>query len=274
LSPGRASDECSLCELFKVAQGTDVPHTSSATSSSFEEKLAPSAAPELPDFEKTGHCRPYQYTPNTHDGVITDGPTMARFSLNGRAPRLTGAIILAQRIHAALVELSNGSGIFTGCDERGKPLTGHAHAYILGESNLALGRGQCGDMTHVTIYAPAGFGSPEITVLEGLREVRGSGLEAQLSLLGLGQPEDFGGFDASKGESSLLAESRRWTSRTPFIPTRHPKATRAGVPKLDSTGLQIGSPEHELRRLMSSSSSVLDSCNWHIQEVISFITDF
>lgn len=28
------------------------------------------------------------------------------------------------------------------------------------------------------------------------------------------------------------------------------KATRAGAPKLDSRGLQIGSPEHELRRLL------------------------
>ena len=34
------------------------------------------------------------------------------------------------------------------------------------------------------------------------------------------------------------------------MPARHPKATRAGVPKLDASGLQIGSPEHELRRLL------------------------
>lgn len=34
------------------------------------------------------------------------------------------------------------------------------------------------------------------------------------------------------------------------MPTRHPKVTRAGVPKRDEKGLQIGSPEHELRRLL------------------------
>lgn len=36
----------------------------------------------------------------------------------------------------------------------------------------------------------------------------------------------------------------------PFLPTRHPKVTRAGVPKRDARGLQIGSPEHDLRRLL------------------------
>jgi CRISPR-associated protein Csb2 len=65
----------------------------------------------------------------------------------------------------------------------------------------------------------------------------------ELALQGLGQPEDF-------GDSPLLARSRAWISRTPFLPTRHPKRTRAGVAKLDESGLQIDSPEHELRRLL------------------------
>lgn len=75
----------------------------------------------------------------------SDSPTVARFSLSGLAPRLTDAILLAERMHAALGELSDGSSIFTGCDEYGRPLKGHAHAYILSESNLALGRGRNGE---------------------------------------------------------------------------------------------------------------------------------
>ena len=63
-------------------------------------------------------------------------------------------------------------------------------------------------------------------------------------------PEDFGGTDPEKGQCPLLARARSWVSRTPFLPTRHPKATRAGVPKVDATGFQIGSPEHELLRLL------------------------
>lgn len=179
-----------------------------------------------------------------------DIPTVARFSLSGRAPRFTDAILLAERIHAALVELSDGSSVFTGCDESGRPLKGNAHAYILSESNCALGRGQGGEITHITTCAPAGFGLVERAALEELKEVYGSGLQVYLNLLGMGLPEDFGGLNIERGESPLLAESRIWVSRTPFVPTRHPKITRAGVPKVDESGLQIGSPEHELRRLL------------------------
>lgn len=146
------------------------------------------------------------------------------------------------------MELSNGSSIFTGCDKSGVPLKGNAHAYILSESNCALGRGQSGEITHIIIYAPAGFGLVERAALENLREIHG--FEVQTTLQGLGLPDDFAGLDASRGGSPILAESKTWVSRTPFIPTRHPKATRAGVPKRDSNGLQIGSPEHELRRLL------------------------
>ncbi len=69
---------------------------------------------------------------------LNDTPTVARYSLSGKAPKLTDAILLAERVHAALVELSDGSCVFTGCDEAGVPLKGNAHAYILSESNCAL----------------------------------------------------------------------------------------------------------------------------------------
>ena len=177
-------------------------------------------------------------------------PTVARYSLGGQSPKLTVALLLGERIHLALVELSNGSSVFTGCDESGSPLKGHAHAFIFSESNLALGKGRNGEITHVTVYAPDGFGSAEVSALENLKEIQGSGLYVQLNLLGLDRPEDFGGLDLSRGQSPLLAESRTWISRTPFIPTRHLKATRAGAPKLDARGLQIGSPEQDLRRLL------------------------
>jgi hypothetical protein len=37
---------------------------------------------------------------------------------------------------------------------------------------------------------------------------------------------------------------------TPFIPARHPEVSRAGALKLDATGLQIGIPDREVRRLL------------------------
>lgn len=196
---------------------------------------------------------PYSFQESTSNNAGVpphDNPTVARYSLSSHAPRLTDALPLAERVHAALVELSDGSSVFTGCDDSGVPLKGNAHAYILCESNCALGRGQGGEITHITVFARAGFGSVERSALECLREVFGSGLDVQLTLLGLGLPGDFSGLNINRGECPLLVEAKTWVSRTPFIPTRYPKATRAGIPKRDESGLQIGSPEHELRRLL------------------------
>ena len=182
-----------------------------------------------------------------------ENPTVARFAVTAGAPqRLTTCLPLAERIHLALVSLSDGAEVFTGCDSSGKPLRGHGHAYVLCESNPVLGRGEQGEITHVIIFASMGFCPREQNALQSLRDVWGPG-EVRVSLLlqGLGRPEDFGGLDIERGQSPLLAESRTWVSRTPFISTRHPKATRAGVPKRDAQGLQIGSPEHDLRRLLA-----------------------
>lgn len=221
---------------------------------SFEVRSEPSPTVELSPVEATSGYSAPVFRTDVRQSVAAAlpplTPTAARFSLNGRAPKLTDAIVLAERVHAALVELSDGSATFTGCDGEGRPLVGHNHAFILSESNEALGRGKEGEVTHLTIHAPAGFGSRETAALETLREVRGDGIVADLTLLALGFPEEFGGTDPARGASPLLAESRIWTSRTPFIPTRHPKATRAGAAKLDRAGRQIGSPEHELLRLL------------------------
>jgi len=178
--------------------------------------------------------------------------TIARFAVASQVPpRLTDAVSFAERIHLALVRRSNGSTVFTGCDESGRPLTGHMHAFILCESNMGSGKGRYGEITHVVIFAPMGFGFQERQAIDGLTRVWGhGGHDVQLILLGMGKPEGFAGMDESKGESPLLAKSDRWISRTPFISTRHPKATKTGVPKLDDSGLQIGSAEHELRRLL------------------------
>jgi hypothetical protein len=71
-----------------------------------------------------------------------ENPTVARFAVTaGAPPRLPACLPLAERIHLALVSLSDGAEVFTGCDSSGKPLRGHAHAYVLCESNLVLGRG-------------------------------------------------------------------------------------------------------------------------------------
>jgi len=59
-------------------------------------------------------------------------PTVARFAVNCQIPqRLTSALPLAERIHLALVSLSDGAKVFTGCDGEGWPLQWQRHAHIL-----------------------------------------------------------------------------------------------------------------------------------------------
>ena len=168
-------------------------------------------------------------------------PTVARYAVSGeRVPKLTLALPLAERIHDALVSLSDGAGVFTGCDELKRPQQGHGHAHILCECD-----DRRGEITAVTVYARRGFSALESEALEELSRIWGPEERPQVDLVlqGLGWPEDF-------GESALLGKSRTWASRTPFLPTRHGKRTRAGVAKLDWRGLQIGGAEHDLLRLL------------------------
>jgi CRISPR-associated protein Csb2 len=183
---------------------------------------------------------------------ISVSPTVARYAVaSEKPPQLTDTIILADKVHAALVSVSDGSSVFAGCDAQGRPLRGNRHSHVFCESNKGLGCGAGGEITHITIYAPMGFESEDKKALKDLNRIwGGDDLGIRVILLGFGQPQDFGGLDLERGQSPLLALSRSWLSRTPFVPTRHPKVTRAGVLKRDASGLQIGSPEHELRRLL------------------------
>lgn len=187
-------------------------------------------------------------------------PTVACFSVSAGNPvLLTDTIMLSGKVHETLVSLSDGASVFTGCDCRREPLHGNRHAYIFCESNMRSGGGSDGEITHIVVYAPMGFGSGDLKALENLKEIWGeNGLRVAATVQGFGQPEDFAGnlignfvrTDANHALSPLLSLSRVWVSRTPFFPTRHPKVTRAGALKLDGRGLQIGSPEHEVRRLL------------------------
>ena len=178
-------------------------------------------------------------------------PSVPDFLYRAASLKVTMALHLAERIHLALVEHSNGSSKFTGCDTDHIPLKGHQHAYIFCESNLGLGRGNEGEITHVTFYRFAGFSSHDQKALQKLEHVYdGNVLDVHLSLLGMGKTEDFGGTDLDR--CPLLAKSRTWVSRLPFVPARHPKSKNKGKgpARLDDTGLHIDGPEDELRRLL------------------------
>lgn len=197
--------------------------------------------------------------------AMSEMPEAARYLVTSSQPiSLKQSLALAQKIHLALVEHSNGSCTFTGCDSSRQPIKGHGHAYIFCESNnrepprddKGVGdiRGVRRDITHITVFCPNGFGPAEKAALQKLTHVYGGDIpDVRLSLLFLGQAKSIGGTDLDQGQCPILASSRCWVSRLPFLPARHPKVTRAGAIKRDSTGLQIDCPEHELLRLLSLS---------------------
>lgn len=179
-----------------------------------------------------------------------DLATVARYAVASNVPpRLTEGLFEAEKIHTSLVCRSDGHPVFTGCDENGRPRSGHRHAFILPESYDGRGR-----ISHVTVYAPMGFDEGARRALESLRSVWGKGgHHLQLVLLGIGDPGDFAGTNVRAGACPLFAESRIWESRTPFVSTRHVRRRKNGQPKLDGRGIAIGGAEHDLRRLLAES---------------------
>lgn len=179
----------------------------------------------------------------------TQLPTMARYALWSEVPpRLTEAVGLAESVRKALIKKSDGALVFCGRQEDGSVRAGHDHAFILCEPN------EKGYIGHVTVYAPMGFDQRAREGLSRLTAVWSKYSDtAKLILLGMGKPSMFDSERAAEpgdGGCALVGRSAVWRSLTPFVSTRHPKFTRSGVPKMDESGLQIGSPAHELSRLL------------------------
>ncbi|MDH5676745.1 MAG: type I-U CRISPR-associated protein Csb2 [Myxococcales bacterium] len=176
-------------------------------------------------------------------------PTVARFAVASQAPpRLTEAVSVADRMRSALLSHSDGAVVFAGKQPHGSPLQGHRHAFVLPESHDRFGR-----ITHVTLFARMGFDRTARAAIESVASLWGKrGHRLQLVLLGIGQPEDFAGLDEQTGQCTIFAASKHWVSRTPFVSTRHPRMTRSGRPRVDARELQVGSPEHDLRRLLQA----------------------
>lgn len=181
-------------------------------------------------------------------------PTIARFALCGPVrPLLTEAMLIGERVRTVLMGCSkkvrsdaNAASVFSGKQVDGRPFdSGHRHAHFLSEAANGDGR-----ISHLTIFAPSGFDA-EDELAFGRLAMCGiwgkGGYDLQLVLLGIGHADDFGGLDEKAGRSPILAKSRTWISRTPFVPPRHLKITRGETRdpdrRIDATG-------RELRRLV------------------------
>jgi CRISPR-associated protein Csb2 len=172
--------------------------------------------------------------------------TVARFAIASSVlPRITQAVSVADRLHKTIVSYADrrplvNPGIFTGKGSDGQPLTDHQHTHIfceLGETRDTIG--------YITLYAPGGYDPEARRVIEDMQRSRLWGRgdhDINLILLGFGDVDTF--------DTPIFQRSKRWTSLTPFVSTRHAKHYADGRPKLDADGWPIGSPAQDLRRLI------------------------
>lgn len=169
-------------------------------------------------------------------------PTLARFAVSSAVrPRLDMALSLAERVHQTLAKISDGAPVFTGRASSGEMMRGHQHAHVLCEPDP-----RNGSISHVAVWAPMGFDEHAVWALRQVRRVWGhGGHDVHLVLLGVGAPDSFVG--ETRGARHAVAPFDRatvWQSLTPFVATRH----RKGRP--DADGHEIGSPIHDLKRLL------------------------
>lgn len=152
-------------------------------------------------------------------------PQVARFALDSSVlPLVQQTLVVAEHSRAALMSWygrlwpdADGnrgrSSVFSGKNAVSEPLIGHGHAYYLPTDEDGDGR-----IDHLTVYAEDGFGPEELKAIDKLSFLRRKDETAPtgLILLAVGRAEQL--------TVGPVGESAVWTSATPFIATRHPKA--------------------------------------------------
>lgn len=173
----------------------------------------------------------------------SDLPNIALFELADPVkPHITQTLPFCDVAHRALVSISDGLPVFTGCDSERRPLKGHGHSFLLPIPEPGSQR-----IDALCVFARMGFGAGARRALQKLRAVSGyteTDLRLELSFLGFSEDPDL-----PPACARLVSPSQQWSSRTPFFATRHIKRTRAGEPKHDQRGRVVGSPLHDLIRL-------------------------
>lgn len=138
-------------------------------------------------------------------------------------PRMLRALPQLELLHRGLLSKVGDAycAELSGRDERGAPLEGHRHAAL-----VPLDLDADGQLDHVLVHAPMGFGAEAQRALRALRATYTKGQDSALfvTLVGLGAREGF----RSVGQAPVqeLGEAIAWESRTPFVPPRHLKTAR------------------------------------------------
>lgn len=122
------------------------------------------------------------------------------------------------------MSLSDAAPVFSGKNAEGQQLDDrHRHAHFLAEAPRAEGL-----ISHVNVFAMREFSPREEQALRDFQRLWDrDGYDLQFVLLGIGQPEDFGGLNDRAGRSPALHAAATWISRTPFVLSRHLKIKRS-----------------------------------------------
>jgi CRISPR-associated protein Csb2 len=187
--------------------------------------------------------------PETRPASGSTRPTIIRLALGGTVlPRFVDTVLIGDRVRDALMSrsdrvLGRQLRVFTGKTEDGTLLRENSHLHVLPQDEDRDGR-----IDHVLLWAPAGFDSDAISVIQSLRALFGSDTgEVRVAITGMGVAgDDLSAFGVPVAFESHAAvgSSTIWRSRTPFIPMRHAK--RRGEEWRDLPQQQVA---RELQRL-------------------------
>jgi len=144
-------------------------------------------------------------------------PVVAELALGGGIlPVFTDAVIVAEQVRAAALSRHEApSETLSGRASNGERLREqHRHAHYLCDT-----RGPGKRVSHVLVYAPAGFSGSEQVALTRVSFLpqRHNRPALDVVLSGFGNVNDF------RDVTPLFGVSTRWRSRTPFILIRHPR---------------------------------------------------
>jgi CRISPR-associated protein Csb2 len=193
--------------------------------------------PSVPGARWLNYVRPVEFAPvrrtkTTRSGVA---PTVARFLLDGKVlPLVTETMRvaegfrrkamgkfqewcvrnpeLAERFRRLNVDESEtgprySSPVLSGKDREGLILSAQKHAYYLPTAEDTR------RITHVTLYAPSGFGPGEVAALASIRKLGSDSEPLSVQLVGMGKEQDF--------EIPAFAKATEWQSETPYLGPAH-----------------------------------------------------
>lgn len=155
--------------------------------------------------------------------------SIATASANDHAlPRITRTLPQAELLHRALVanatRAGRTSGVLSGCDQDGLPLSSaHQHAHV-----VPLDLDADGHLEHVLVWAPMGLDHQAQAAVRAIRRtfMKGGGFPLRVAVAAAGSLDDLARLPGAYGTrfATLLGPARVWRSITPFVPPRHMKA--------------------------------------------------